>query len=488
MEVLYAFYFIDRRNCGAFIIMASDIKKLVLNDLPSESDFEDFISANLLLGGFTLDRSIHEKVEGAGEIFEVDIVTHKYTSKDDRRLVEIKSKKWEIGDVFKVGGWIRYLGIDSGVFVVQQRIDEKKFSSWQSKLKRIGVSLVYAGKHHKAATKLDLTELFSEFGIKGNSIDGAMLEAIRFSFTAERCMRRRVSQLFKSQCKPGLKALLDFSNAIQDISFCDEKPIQRLHKTFEVYKEFNHLSARLDYELLHNRFPTAEEVTQFEGTRVRDYLLNTVDYVPVNYSMYLEHRLRMYIIQSCVEYLVMPKDYQSEIDAFLDECLYGSLTNNIRCGLEYLSNCCPSFRLYPRMWQLFTYMMGGFILTDHREEEMELLSKLSGVPIDEVSNCFSVYDKLFPTSTEWVRGISNTHIIRLNFMPAPIMGIGANYRRYYYCDNKNNDDPPYKDLQKLLSKDYTYSNLKKWNKAAFNILKASDDVLKITDGAMEHGM
>ena len=51
----------------------SEVTKLTLSSLPSELDFEDYISAQLLLGGYTLDRSIHEKVAGAGEIFEVDV-------------------------------------------------------------------------------------------------------------------------------------------------------------------------------------------------------------------------------------------------------------------------------------------------------------------------------------------------------------------------------------------------------------------------------
>lgn len=81
--------------------MSSDVTKLSLRDVPTDLDFEDYISAYLLLGGYTLDRSIHEKVDGVGEIFEVDIVTHQYNGKDDRRVVEIKSKGWGLTDVFK---------------------------------------------------------------------------------------------------------------------------------------------------------------------------------------------------------------------------------------------------------------------------------------------------------------------------------------------------------------------------------------------------
>ena len=108
--------------------MATDITKLSLNSLPTDLDFEDFISSHLLLGGYTLDRSIHEKLDGAGEIFEVDIITHQYNGKDSKRLIEIKSKDWELNDIFKVGGRLRYLAVESGVFIVQQKKRGKEIS------------------------------------------------------------------------------------------------------------------------------------------------------------------------------------------------------------------------------------------------------------------------------------------------------------------------------------------------------------------------
>lgn len=462
--------------------MDTEITKLSLNSLPTDLDYEDFISAHLLLGGYTLDRSIHEKVEGAGEIFEVDIITHQYEEKaDKRRLVEIKSKGWDLNDVFKIGGRLRYLGVESGAFVVQQKIDEKKFASRQTSMRnRMDVSLIYAGKKAPEDTKLDLTELYDDFGIAEIKQDDGMLESIRFSYIAERCMRSRVSQQKKAEQKAGLESLWDFSNAIQDISFYDDDPVQRLHRTFELFKEYNHLSARLDYELLHGSFPDVDAVTQFESERVKGYLLNQNDYLPVNYSLYLEHRLRMYIIQSCVEYLVMPKEYQGAFDKFLKDMSYNALSSNITLGIEYLATKCANYRQYPLLWQLFTYMMGGFILTDHFDDEIELLGSLSGVPKEEVSNCFTVYDILFPLppGVSWLRDITFTHIKRLNFMPAPLMGIGANFRRGYYRDNKEDKDPGYEELKKKLSNDYTFVDLLKWNKAAFDVLKTSGDLKK----------
>lgn len=360
----------------------SEITKLSLSSLPSDLDFEDFISAQLLLGGYVLDRSIHEKVAGVGEIFEVDVITHQYTNKDEKRLLEIKSKGWDMNEVFKTGGRLVYLGIPSGVFVIQDKMDAKKYDGRKQATPKMNIKMVYAGKKDPADTELDMTDLYAEFGISANAIDKPMLSSIRFSYNAERCMKRRVSQLRKSQQKDGLEALWNYSNEIQDISFEDEDPVTRLHKTFELFKVYNHISARLDYEKLNGVFPEVDACTAFESGRVKKYMLNEIDYLPVNYAMYLEHRLRLYILQSCVEYLVMPKPYQNQFDKFLGELHFNSLAGNITRGTEYLGQHCPSFRLYPRLWQLFTYLMGGFLLTDLIDREISLLSTLSGVPVN----------------------------------------------------------------------------------------------------------
>ena len=445
----------------------SEVTKLTLSSLPSELDFEDYISAQLLLGGYTLDRSIHEKVAGAGEIFEVDVITHQYTNNDERRLLEIKSKGWDMNEVFKTAGRLLYLGIPSGAFVVQDKMDEKKYEGRKNATPRMHISMVYAGKKVPTDTELDMTELYSEFGMTANMIEKNMLATIRFSYNAERCMKKRVSQLKKSKHTEGLETLWDYSNEIQDISFEDEDPISRLHETFDVFKKYNHISARLDYEFLHGTFPEAGSCSSFEVGRVKGYMLNEIDYLPVNYSLYLEHRLRLYILQSCVEYLVMPKKQQNQYDEFLKKLHYNSLAGNITLGI------------YPRLWQLFTYLMGGFLLTDYKDKEIELLGKLSGVPMDEVEKALKVFDILFPIGgNSWMRLINYSHIERLNMMPAPMMGIGANFRRDLYSDDDTEEGSSYNTLAKKLSKDYTITNLLKWNSAAFNLLKNSEDLIK----------
>ena len=455
--------------------------KLSLSNIPELYDYEDFLSAYLLLGGYALDRSIPMKVDNAGDIFEVDIISHQFLpDRDNKMLIEIKSRGWSIDDIFKVRGWMDYLGIDAGVFICQKKIEEKKFPLWQEDLKRIKISLLYNGKQDPADSKLDMNEVNGAFAIDNSVFPKGALSSIRFAFHAERCMKSKVSQHRKSTHLPGLECLWDYSNDIHDISFKSPTAVSRLHKTFEIFQKYHHLSARLDYEKIHGSFPDAMSCSNFESGRVKGYILADIDYLPVCYSLYLDHLLRMYILQCCVEYIVSPKEYKSEFEKTLQQLNYSSLSNNITTGITYLKNSnCSHFFYYPRLWQLFTYMMGGFLLDDMLTWEYELLGKVSGVPTDEVPVALGVFDVLFPLeNSNWIRNIGYTNIKYLNMMPTQLLGIGANFRRSYYRDDDTEKGESYEALFKKLSGDYTCRNLLKWNQSAYNILSLSKDLIR----------
>lgn len=454
--------------------------KLSLNNIPDLYDYEDFVSAYLLIGGYALDRSIPMKVDNAGDIFEVDILSHQFRpDRDNKMLIEIKSRKWSLDDVFKVRGWMDYLDISSGAFICQMKIDEKKFPLWQSDLQRIKISLLYNGKQDPKDTNLYMDEINGTFAIDNSVFPKGALSSIRFAFHAERCMKSRASILRKSTQQPGLECLWDYSNDIHDISFMSPTAVSRLHKTFEIFQKYHHLSARLDYEYIHGSFPDAQSCDSFESGRVKKYLLAEIDYVPVSYSLYLDHLLRMYILQCCVEYIVSPKAYQNEFEKTLQELNYNALSSNITKGIDYLKSAkCPNFYLYPHLWQLFTYMMGGFILDDLRDGEFELLSKVSGVPKDEVAVALGVFDILFPLDNNWLRNIGYTNISYQNMMPTQFMGIGANFRRSYYRDSDTEEGEAYEALFKKLSGDYTCKDMLLWNQSAYSILSLSKDLIK----------
>lgn len=190
--------------------------QLSLPSVPKDLYYEHYIAALLMEGGYFIDRSIHKKVDKAGEIFEVDIITYSYTEgKLERQLLELKSGDWSRNDVFKVRGWMDFIGIDKGAFIVQKIIDETKFSRWKELYKTINIDLI--DNHIQADDSLYLDDIIRCFKLS-KDVNDSILESSRYGFALEHCMRKYLSQLKKSQNdRMGLSKLWRYSLDVQDV-------------------------------------------------------------------------------------------------------------------------------------------------------------------------------------------------------------------------------------------------------------------------------
>ena len=182
-------------------------------------------------------------------------------------------------------------------------------------------------------------------------------------------------------------------------------------------------------------------------------------------SLYVEHIARVTILKCAIEHLIdkLQGSYKdSDIVALLD---YLNLPNTIKTGLNRIIKD-KYFYLYPRFWQYFTYVFGGFILTDIKDREFEILSQRTGLPIEEIPNAFDAFNKLFPREDGWFFKFPNSEIEWHCFFPVSFSGVGANFRRLIYAEGKE-----YDNLFSMLSKNKTPVDLNKWNNLAYNILK-----------------
>lgn len=92
--------------------------RIEIPNIPSQPvEVEDCVSALFNAGGYHVERHIrHRDLE---EVLELDAVATDYsTSPPTRVLVESKSGGWGYPDLFKVLGWMKYLGFERGVFMV----------------------------------------------------------------------------------------------------------------------------------------------------------------------------------------------------------------------------------------------------------------------------------------------------------------------------------------------------------------------------------
>ena len=91
-----------------------------------------------------------------------------------------------------------------------------------------------------------------------------------------------------------------------------------------------------------------------------------------------------------------------------------------------------------------------------------MLSKLTGLPIDEIPNALMAFDILFPIDgSSWLFTNTYSNITILRFMPLQLSGVGANFRRIIY--GADDEHLSYDDLGKQFASKYTLSDLIKYN-------------------------
>ena len=115
--------------------------------------------------------------------------------------------------------------------------------------------------------------------------------------------------------------------------------------------------------------------------------------------------------------------------------------------------------------------MGGFILTDLRDEEYAYISENTGVPLEEIPNAFDCFNKLFPRSGGWMFKMPRSNIEWHRFFPIPFSGIGSNHRRFIHLKEFDEENKTYAELAKLVDGEMTMVDIIKWNNLGYEILK-----------------
>jgi expansin (peptidoglycan-binding protein) len=99
------------------------------------------VSALFNAGGHHVERNIHQRERE--DVLELDTVATDYSaSKPIRTLVEAKSGGWGYTDLFKVLGWMAYLGFEKGAVIVTTVPKEKDLVAINARLNPHGLRVV----------------------------------------------------------------------------------------------------------------------------------------------------------------------------------------------------------------------------------------------------------------------------------------------------------------------------------------------------------
>jgi len=431
----------------------SNSTAIELPKIPKDKDYEDYLCAYLQAGGLYVERNIiYRETE---ELLELDIITTDFQQDSaDNLLIEIKSGDWGFSEIFKILGWMTYLHYDEGCFIVQK--SRPSISYFRNKAKELNIMLI----DNSDLTKTKET-LSSFFKIEPEK---AEIETIRFAYLLERKQLAQIKQLKKKfPCVKSYQNLDDYFFKTISGSFFSRDPIRRINKLFDTFIRYKNITAKICHELNGGDFDD-DDITDLSSKCYSETFYKAENNI-LHVSLYVEHLARVTILKCAIEHLIDRLKGNYDTKDISNQLEYLTLPNTIKTGLTEITKD-KYFYLYPRFWQFFTYVFGGFILTDIEEKEYELLSKKTGLPVDEIPNAFDAFNKLFPRDVGWFFKFPKSSIIWHSLFPISFCGLGANYRRLVYTEDKD-----YDNLYKLLSKDKTPFDLSKWNNLAYEILK-----------------
>jgi hypothetical protein len=432
-----------------------------LPELPQGIEFEEYISAHLQAAGYYVERHIVERE--TKEVLELDIIATDYDqSPPDIALIEVKSGDYGFADLFKVRGWMHYLGLPRGIFIARgEKQDTALFEGVAAELDMELVQIPCLEKCRDALSFLG----------GGSGTEDADIWAWRFSYWVERKLLERLKRE-KRRC-PGAKrfaAMDKYHFRVTSGVFFAPTIVQRVDQLYSIFQEYPRLSAKCGHEMVGGDFNGDHKDIPKEVFQSTYY---DREYTDVQLSSFVEHLARVTILKGAIDYVLYKRaGIETKADAVLrflgldlEVSLLDLLPSSFKDGLDALSSH-SHFHRYAVFWQWFLWVFGGFVLKDYEQREYELLAQKTGVPVDEIPNALAAYETLFPQDGGWFADLSpHSDILVTKLCPVPFMGVGANYRRWLYTDTGE-----FWDLK--LGTVYTLKDLVEWNDLLVRVLVA----------------
>lgn len=448
--------------------------------IPRDAYYEDYVAAILNAGGYYLQRSIHDYVNGQ-EMLELDILACKITSDEVKNTVlEIKSGGWGIKDVFKVFGWLNYLKIHNvkGAFVFQNNIEKNDLEIMQEVAEKMGITLIHNGRNDEG--KLDNKLLLEHFGISLDDIPEPVIYSFRYSYALERVMLDYIRNYSNqhAECSSATK-VYQYMRKLSDSNFIQQDPVDRLKYLSSLSEEYAYIAAILDNEIQGNGLLDVLDKPTFATSYFDVCFPKDSKVSPVHVALHATLLNKIYVLEGIVEYISLPDNKESsKWERLFKSINFNSLNSNIIDAINNLKER-PFYYLYPYFWQVFIYVFGGYILLDKKDDEYDLLSRITGVPKDEVENAIYFWNILFPTEHGWFSNPVNDHsnIMCLKMVTPPIAGIGTNFRLYLYANEglKESEDL-FTQLKSKLTGFHTYKDIIGWNNIGYAFLKQDSNL------------
>ncbi|MEV6105166.1 hypothetical protein AB0M28_10695 [Streptomyces sp. NPDC051940] len=395
-----------------------------LPDIPGAGEeLEDYVAALFQASGHFVEKQLVES--DPADLLELDIVSTDYTHEEAvRQLIEVKGGGWGYTDLFKVVGLMQYLKIDRGAFFITKW---EKRETAPSRMEPLGLSVV-CFKDFKVAP-----EHFTQTGF-GSFVEPELIELWQHSYGVERRFIKLLNQRARKKGEEGARAAKVYHRQINNGTFFARAPEESLAMLYEAYSEHPKLTRGYAHELDGGAFdpqsvnPNSASYTgMLEGK-----------FPELQACCYLEHRARLSILKSAVDYALAHPDGAPELGMsedgktwFFEGLTYHALPTTFHSGMAWLREQ-PNFRRYATFWQQLLWGWGGFYLEDREQQEFEWMSTYSGIPDDEIPVALEAFDRFFPIPGGWFVTAGRTDVRMVKMVPWIFQGIGAHHRRVQY--------------------------------------------------------
>lgn len=429
-----------------------------LNAIPEAGDdIEDYTAALFQAAGYFVEKSLVQR--DPADVLELDIVATRYWDVlPSSLLAEVKGGGWGYHDLFKVIGWMRYLGLPSAAFFVKT-CDDRDFEAVRLRMAPLNLAVVHFENFDDPAA------LFATagFGQIASEMDVAVW---RHSYSVERRLAKVLTDRVKShKGQQGAAAALAYHRLVNDSIFFQETVLGRMHALYDAYKQHPKLSLACAIEAEGGLYDPAVEPT--DNALMRE-AMREGKHPFLQACFYTEHRARLALLKAAVDYCcenpegISPYDpalvvNDGKIDLY--ELWLHSLPQSFKDGIAWLVQQ-PTFRRYALFWQQFLWGWGGFYLDDRAEQEFELMAARCGIPTAEIPVALQAFDRFFP-SGGWLVAPGWTCARRVKMMPTYFQGVGVYHRRLLYGWN---------ELYEVKSSGYTGQDMARWNNAAVEFL------------------
>ncbi|MFL5914900.1 MAG: hypothetical protein ACJ752_04590 [Gaiellaceae bacterium] len=383
-----------------------------LADVPRGRELEDFVAAFLQSTGHFVEKNVEE-----ANVLELDIVATTYGDGVARRLFEVKEGTAQFSDIFKVLGWMTYLGIERGAFVTARASEHKPTEFFRSRCEQVGMDFIVID---------DLDSAASVFEAAGyGAVDETLHALWRYSMWVERNLMRALRRFARDN--PSMQApkeALNYYSLINNGVFLATDTVDRISKLYAAYQTHPRLTAGAARELNGGAF---DAETLGEEPLIREALWYG-RHLLLQVCMYLEHRARLSILKAAVDYLAEGGVVRDLGDGRIRiDFRAADLPQSFLNGFTKIGNQ-PRFELYPLFWQLFLWGWGGLLLSDRLPDDRAGLAAQSGLNEEDLDQALGAFDWLFPIDRGWIGQTPTAAYRFVKMMPWPFQGLGAWYR------------------------------------------------------------